>query len=243
VNELLSGSWVALIGVSNDLHFKESLDPRILSCLSEEELVFRPYMADELYDILLCRAKTSFVDTALPESSIRLCAALAAGEHGDARRALDLLRVAGELAERDSSSQVTEACVRSAQEKIEHDRVNEALRSLPVHSRLIVAAAYVISNHGHEAAVTGDVYHIYNDFCVQTKLEALTQRRISGLINELDAMGILNTRVVSFGRYGRTKKIRLGIPRETVVQTFVEDSLMAPLLSHTPTYLRKGPST
>lgn len=243
INQALPTSWVGIVGISNDLHFKEYLDPRVLSCLSEEEVVFRPYLADQLYDILWSRAQLSFVRGVLPESSVRLCAAVAAEEHGDARRALDLLRVAGELAERESAVRVTEEHIKSAQEKIEYDRVTEALRSLPVHSKLVVAAAYVINRRGVDAAVTGDVYNVYAELCAVSGLEALTQRRISGLISELDVMGILNTRVVSFGRYGRTKKIRLGIPGRTVVQVLSDDAFMSPLLSHNPTCLEKRPFT
>ena len=91
INETLRRTWVSLIGVSNDLHFKEFLDPRVLSSLSEEEVVFRPYLADELYDILSDRVKAAFRPGTMHNATLRLCAALAAGEHGDARRALCLL--------------------------------------------------------------------------------------------------------------------------------------------------------
>lgn len=100
MNELLKRSKVTLIGISNDLRLKEFLDPRVLSSLSEEEMVFRPYDAGELRNILGERAKVAFIEKALSGSALGLCAALAAAEHGDARRALDLLRVAGEVAER-----------------------------------------------------------------------------------------------------------------------------------------------
>jgi len=100
INESLNGGWIGVIGISNDLHFKDFLDPRVLSSLGEEELVFKPYSSDELYDILRDRAEAAFQLGALEEGALRLCAAMAAGEHGDARRALDLLRVAGEIGER-----------------------------------------------------------------------------------------------------------------------------------------------
>jgi cell division control protein 6 len=166
---------------------------------------------------------------------------VAAEEHGDARRALDLLRVAGELAERESAARVTDDHIKAARERIEYDRVTEALRSLPVHWKLVVTAAYMINRRGVDAAVTGDVYNVYAELCAVSGLEALTQRRISGLISELDVMGILNTRVVSFGRYGRTKMIRVGIPGHTVVQVLSDDAFMSPLLSRNPACLEKRP--
>ncbi len=239
INESLNSSWISMVGISNDLHFKEFLDPRVLSSLSEEEVVFRPYLADELFDILFERAKLAFMDGVLDENSLRLCAALAAGEHGDARRALDLLRVAGELAEREGAAMVSEQFVRQAQQKIEHDRVSEVLKSLPAHSKVLLVAAYLLSNHLPGGAITGDVYEVYHELCSVDDLEPLTQRRVSGLINELDVMGILNARVVSFGRYGRTKKIRVGVSPRVIADTYSEDNLVGRLFGYVPKSLQK----
>ncbi|HKM75070.1 MAG TPA: orc1/cdc6 family replication initiation protein [Candidatus Bathyarchaeia archaeon] len=240
INENLNSSWISVVGISNDLHFKEFLDPRVLSSLSEEEVVFRPYLADELFDILMERAKVAFQEGALDENSIRLCAALAAGEHGDARRALDLLRVAGELSERERGSHVQETHVREAQQKIEHDRVSEVLKSLPAHSKILLVGAYLLSNHLPGGAITGDVYEVYHELCATSDLEPLTQRRVSGLINELDVMGILNARVVSFGRYGRTKKIRVGVSQRVIAETYAEDNLAGRLFGYVPKSLQKN---
>ena len=240
INENLNASWISVVGISNDLHFKEFLDPRVLSSLSEEEVVFRPYLADELFDILLERTKLAFLEGVLHDNSIHLCAALAAGEHGDARRALDLLRVAGELAEREGASNVSEQDVRQAQQKIEHDRVSEVLKSLPAHSKILLVGAYLLSNHLPGGAITGDVYEVYHELCGASDLEPLTQRRVSGLINELDVMGILNARVVSFGRYGRTKKIRLGVSPRVIADTYAEDNLAGRLFGYVPKSLQKG---
>ncbi len=239
INESLHGGWVGLVGVSNDLHFKEFLDPRILSCLGEEEVIFKPYLADELYNILQARAKMAFHEARLKESAVRLCAALAAGEHGDARRALDLLRIAGELAERSDAEEVTEEHVRIAQRKVEHDRITEVLTSLPLHSRLVLLSVFLFRSHSPDDAVTGDIYAIYQELCGEVKVDSLTQRRVSGLISELDMMGVLNARVVNFGRYGRTKKVRLGVSERAVVEALSEDGLLRPMFHYTPHSLRR----
>ena len=240
INENLHTAWIGIVGVSNDLHFKEFLDPRVLSSLSEEEVIFRPYLADELYDILLQRAQRAFYDGCLADGPLRLCAALAAGEHGDARRALDLLRVAGELAEREGAKYVTEDHVRLAQQKIEHDRVSEVLRSLPAHAKVVLLGVYLLGSRLKEGAITGDVYDVYHELCVSSGVEPLTQRRVSGLINELDVMGILNARVVSFGRYGRTKKIRLGVSPRVIAETYSEDTLVSRLFGYVPRSLQQS---
>ena len=239
INESLRGGWVGLVGVSNDLHFKEFLDPRILSCLGEEEVIFKPYLADELCNILQARASMAFHEGSLKESAIRLCAALAAGEHGDARRALDLLRIAGELAERSGINQVTEDHVTAAQRKVEHDRISEILTSLPLHSKLVLFSVFLFRNHSPDDAVTGDIYTIYQELCKEIRVDVLTQRRVSGLISELDIMGILSARVVNFGRYGRTKKIRLAIQERSIIEALSEDGLVSPLFRYVPRTLRR----
>jgi cell division control protein 6 len=233
INEALKHSRTTLVGISNDLRFKEYLDPRVLSSLSEEEIVFKPYNAAELQDILLERARMAFREEVVSEGAIGLCAALAAAEHGDARRALDLLRVAGELAEREGTSKVGEDHIKRAEKRIEHDRVTEALRNLPFHSKLVLCSVYLLCK-SQVQQVTGNIYSLYGELCEQVGVAPLTQRRVSGLINELDVIGVLNTQVVNMGRYGRTKKIRLSIGPTAFRDVFSEDDRVNRLFTYSP---------
>lgn len=244
INANLERSKVSLAGISNDLRFKEFLDPRVLSTLSEEEVVFKPYKADELQDILMDRAGVAFYDGVLSGGAIRLCAALAAAEHGDARRALDLLRVAGELAEREGAGAVLEEHVRRAEKRIEHDRISEAFKNLPTHSKIVLLSVYLLNKANVRHSITGDIYNVYCELCEESEITPLTQRRVSGLINELDVIGLLNARVVSLGRYGRTKKIHLGISRTFIKKVFSEDERFGSLIGYVPRcltrYLKDG---
>jgi len=234
MNESLAKSKLSLVGISNDLMFKELLDPRVLSSLSEEEIVFRPYNAAELHDILLERCNLAFLNGALSEGALSLCSALAAAEHGDARRALDMLRVAGELAEREATVRVTDEHIRNAEKRIEHDRTVDALKNLTPHSKIVLASVYLLNRANISSAVTGDIYEVYQELCESLGHTALTQRRVSGLISELDIMGLLNSRVVSMGRYGRTKKIKLSISRGLVTKVFSEDENLGRLVDYSP---------
>jgi cell division control protein 6 len=229
VNETLSKSKVAIIGISNDLRLKEFLDPRVFSSLSEEEMVFRPYDASELRNILLERSKLSFEEGAMSESALSICSALAAAEHGDARRALDLLRVAGEVAERQGAKLITEEHVREAEKRIEHNRVVDALGNLTLHSKLVMLSVYHLSK---SSATTGEIYDVYNELCSELGAGLLTQRRLGSLINELDAMGLLNAKVVSMGRYGRTKKIRLEISKSLIKDVLGNDPRLGRMIGY-----------
>lgn len=239
INENLERGKVSLICISNDLLFKDLLDPRVISSLSEEEVVFKPYTAPELKDILFDRAQMAFFENVLSDGTINLCSALAASEHGDARRALDLLRVAGEIVERNGGLQIDEGHIRQAQEKIEQDRIVLVLKTLPIHSKLVLCSIFILKNCNVNNSITGDAYEVYKELCNQLGFDALTQRRFSGLINELDISGILNARVVSLGRYGRTKKIRLVIPKSVISNVFSSDPRVNQILNYCPKFFRK----
>ncbi len=214
MNSELENSRVSIIGISNDLKFTDFLDPRVKSSLGEEEIVFPPYDANQLRDILQHRAEVAFKADALSDDVIPLCAAFAAQEHGDARRALDLLRTAGELAERDQAEGVNEKHVRKAQEKIELDRVVEVVRTLPTQSKLVLFSIISLEKNGVHNVNTGEVYNIYKRLCEEIDADVLTQRRVTDLISELDMLGIVNAVVVSKGRYGRSRTLVVHWPEE-----------------------------
>ena len=234
MNSELQNSRVSIMGISNDLKFTDFLDPRVKSSLGEEEIVFPPYDANQLRDILQHRSEVAFKGQALSEDVIPLCAAFAAQEHGDARRALDLLRTAGELAERDQSDDVTEEHVRRAQDKIELDRVVEVVRTLPTQSKLVLYAILLLEDNGVHNVNTGEVYNIYKTLCDELDADVLTQRRVTDLISELDMLGIVNAVVVSKGRYGRTKEISLSVPVEETETVLEADSRLSDIEDVTP---------
>jgi cell division control protein 6 len=211
VNSDLLVSRVSLIGISNDLKFTEFLDPRVKSSLGEDEIIFPPYNAEQIREILEQRSGLAFRPKVLQEDVIPLCSAFAAQEHGDARRALDLLRISGELAERSRSALVTEDHVRSAREKIEQDRVEEVVKTLPTQSKLVLYSILLLEQQGTRNITTSAVYNMYKQLCPIVDTDHLTHRRITDLIAELDMLGILHTVVVSKGRYGRTKEITLSV--------------------------------
>jgi cell division control protein 6 len=210
INDDLKETKVSIVGISNDLNFTEYMDSRVKSSLSEEEIIFPPYNAIELREILKDRAEKGFREEVLKDGVISKCSALAAQEHGDARRALDLIRVAGELAERSESDQVVKKHVDRAQDKIERDRVVETVRSQPKHSKLVLYTILDMTEDEDEIA-TGDVYSEYKELCQDVEVSELTQRRVSGLISELDMLGVINAKVISKGRYGRTRQISVDL--------------------------------
>ncbi|PHQ44181.1 cell division control protein Cdc6, partial [Halorubrum sp. C191] len=89
---------LGVVGISNKIQYKDRMDERVKSSLCEREFVFPPYDANQLREIMQARAD-AFHDAVLEPSTIPRAAALAAREHGDARKAIDILRYAGEIAQ------------------------------------------------------------------------------------------------------------------------------------------------
>ncbi len=226
LNSELTQGQICIVGISNDLMFLELLDPRVRSSLSEEEIVFPPYNAVQLQDILKQRAKLAFKPGVVSDAVIAKCAALAAREHGDARRALDLLRIAAELAERDGKNKLTLDYLDKAKQKIERDKVIDVVETQPKQHQLVLMAmiklAENLARQNRELTLTnvkmftGDIYNYYQQLCSVAKIEPLTQRRVSDILAEFDMLGLINAQVISKGRYGRTREIRLALPLSTI---------------------------
>ncbi|MBI5392174.1 ORC1-type DNA replication protein [Candidatus Woesearchaeota archaeon] len=217
INSVLKNAELSVIGISNDLLFMDNIDPRVKSSLNEEELVFPPYNAIQIQDILRQRSNIAFRENILQDGVIEKCAAYAAREHGDARRALELLRVSGELAERKNQQLITIEHIDEAEDKIERDKVLEIVHTQPKQFQLTLLSIFLVKEVSETKPLfTGDVYEIYKDLSQKINLKPLTQRRVSDIIAELDMLGIINAKVISKGRYGRTREIRLAIPISTV---------------------------
>lgn len=227
MNEENKESPISIIGISNDIMFVDNLDPRVRSSLSEEEIVFPPYNALQIQSILRQRADISFNKDALDQGVIEKCAAYAARDHGDARRALELLRVAGEVADRKNSKKVEIKHIDEAEEKIDRDRIIDVVSTQPKQYHLVLYSIISLSPSRKRNIFTGEVYDLYKSLCSKTHTSILTQRRISDIISEFDMLGIVNAKVISKGRYGRTRDISLEISESVLpkIKNILEESI------------------
>ena len=197
---------VSVLLISNYLDFKNLIKSRVTSTLNDKEIVFPPYGADQLSDILSDRAKLSFRDNVLKDDVIPLCSAMAAKEEGDARYALDLLKNAGELAFDEVCDFVTNDHVKRAKERIEQNKVTEILNTLPLQQQRLLEAILLLTKQKEEIT-SGKLYEAYTEI---SKKDAVTYRRIFDFINQLELLGIISTNTVSRGRgKGRTNIIKL----------------------------------
>ena len=136
--------------------------------------------------------------------------------------------MAGEIAERDNDNQVVDKHVRIALQKIEQDRLNNSIQSLPLHDKIVILSLYSSSTETLDS--TGTIYKIYTQYSKKLSIDFLTQRSVSSIINELSLLGIISSTVISEGRYGRTKKIKKEIDYNIIKNIFSNDDTIQNLL-------------
>jgi cell division control protein 6 len=233
VNENLSNSKVSLIGITNDLKFTEFLDARVKSSLGEEELVFPPYSAAQLEDILRRRAKEALHEGVVDDEVLRRVAAIAARQNSDCRLALDILLKAADIADREGASRITLEHVEKARNEIEKNLAVDIIKTMPLHVKLVLASIYLLSRSDSARMITtGLIYDKYKELVGKVGIEPVTSRRVSDIINELDMTGIINAKVISLGRYGRTKVVSLGVPARNVEEGLMSDLILRSLIEN-----------
>ena len=204
-----------LILLTNRLDWEKTLDPRILSFLKKTDIIFEPYDALDLLEILKLRAEKALRKDKVDEAALKKVAAYASRETGDARKAVELLAKAVRVAE-ESSGYLGEKEVDIAETRLEVDKSTELINVLATQQRFALQACYSVFKKGTNKVSTGQAYEVYSNICKEQQCRPLTQRRFCDIISFLDLYGLINARVVSMGRYGKTREIMSSLPDQIV---------------------------
>ncbi|WP_435197398.1 Cdc6/Cdc18 family protein [Natronomonas sp. EA1] len=188
----ITSSKIGVIGISNKIKYKDRMDERVKSSLCEREFVFPPYDASQLNEIMSARGD-AFREGVLDNGVIPRAAALAAREHGDARKAIDILRYAGEIAQSEGDTTVHEEYITQARQRAESDRFRELIRGSTPHSRHVLQALTLLSlnNPDEKAFRTTRIYETYEQVCRQVGTDALSLRRVRDLLKELSFLDVV----------------------------------------------------
>jgi len=224
-NLKLKNGSLSLVGISNDVSFKDQLDPRVISTLSEEEIVFPAYNTNEIKEILEDRIPLAFDENIVTQGALNLCASMACKQHGDARRAIKLLNVAGKTAELNQDNSITDKHVRLAAQRIEIDKESQQLNAFSLHEKLLVITIMKTPNIS-----TGDIYSAYKSLCKITCQNELTQRRVTQMLSEIELSGLISGRMIHQGIHGNTKKFNLTISPDLVKNTLNPEEIFADIL-------------
>ena len=148
--------------------------------------------------------------------ALERCAELCSENHGDVRRAIDLLSLAGEIAGAGNSQTVTRGHIDMAAEQLEKDRVIEVMSSASPHLKA-VCAALVRLTYALEEADWHSTSTLYQEYCnslLDKRDRPLTYRRVSKLLAELENTGLVVSRKASLGRYGYGRQYKLAVHSE-----------------------------
>ena len=235
-NDDLKKGSVTIIGISNKVNFKNRLDTRSRSSLCEEELVFQSYNAEQLKGILQQRIGQAFEEEAVvEENAVNLAAAIAAGENGDARYALNLLLRAGEIAE-EKGGKVSDKEVERARKMADEDKAFEIVSSLPEHQQILLLALASLATDAHYKRLfeengekfyfSGEVYEKYCSLVKRMGKEPRTARWYREYLNDLETAGLITTIQSGKGVRGHTTLVRMGYEPEKV-RKIIEKTLAA----------------
>ncbi len=219
-DEVKDGS-ISIIGISNNVMFKERLDPRTKSSLCEHEMVFPPYNAEELSEILKQRVKSAFKPNTIEDSAVHLAAAIAAQESGDARTAVMLLLRAGEIADKKGLGKVTDLEVKKARRQVEEEIVYNMVSTLPEQQQFVLYAIATLSlTKKPQPKITGKTEEgvlfsgeIYDEYCRIAKKfreSVVSARWYREYISELEMFGLILSTNSGKGFKGQSRLIKLG---------------------------------
>lgn len=204
----LKKTYVNLIGITNDFRLTEDLDGSVLSSLGEISIFFPPYHAIQLKDILIQRIEKAFYQDVVDNSVIAKCSAISA-QIGDARKMLDLLRVSGEIVDKEERTKITENDLSRAEIILEKNQIMNIVKQLPKQSKIILSSIIKLLLKGVDKIETGDVYGVYIELCNNVGIKHLTQSSVSNIISELDLLGVITSKSYSRGRFGKTREIKM----------------------------------
>ncbi len=226
-NDEITAGGVSIVGISNKLSFKDSLDPRSRSSLYETEMIFQPYTAEQLKEILDQRVKEGFEDDVVDPSAINLSAAITSQESGDARYALKLLNKAGEIAQQEKRRKVTDEDVEAARKKVEIDLTIETISTLPQMHQIVLYSIGTLALSGSKYSrlegvdtgflFSGEVYEEYERTCKKLRKRPRSSRWYKEYLNDLEVLGLITTTPSGKGVRGQTTLIRAGPSPKTIL--------------------------
>ena len=220
-NGHISTAKVGVVGISNDYTFRQTLSPKVKDTLMETEISFSPYDAGELRAILRHRADHAFVDGRCDTSAIAKAAALAAQDMGNARQALDLLRVGAELAEQNGETPVTDAHIETARERVQRGRLENKIRDQTEHAQYILEAIANLQSKGKVPVRSKEIQQTYEqvaDSHAATPLSTL--KSIQDHLSDLHMLGFLRRDEQNKGlRGGQYYEYELDLDPAIVLET------------------------
>jgi cell division control protein 6 len=229
---------ITLIATSNDFNFPNELEIGTRSSFAMmDKLTFPRYDAIQLKDIIKNRAVLGLKIDTYDDTLLSLCAAHGARDHGDARKTIELLEKAAEIAMMQKGTQITQTHVQLALEQNEFEGVYHGLKTLPTQAKAVALACIRdrkrILKSNPEIKIestTNTVYSEYLAICNRLGWNNLAISRFRDIINDLAFLGLLNntttyTKTITVPTRGKKKIIEIMIPVEKAEEIITSDEV------------------
>lgn len=173
-----------IILITNHKEILADMEDRIKSRLVPESLEFKPYNADETFEILKQRARVSIVEGALTEEALQLISDSSLRRQ-DIRAGIHLLRESARTAEDDSSKKITIQHAEKAISKLENFQIKKS-SDLEEDTRFILS---IIKENSDKKI--GDVFNAY-----KAKNGASAYKTFQRKIEKLSKLGFITANKV-----------------------------------------------
>lgn len=185
---LMEMESICLIFIANKETVFYNVDPRIRSRLSgTESIEFPSYTPSEIFDILKDRVEWGLVPGVVRNRQLERIALFS---NGDARKAIEILRISAEIAESSDSNYIKDKHISSAMKNI-RDSQNKIIEDLNIHQKLL----YNIIKKRGEIRPS----ELYKEYCLLCKEKPLQERTIRKHLEKMNRYGII--RSVGSGRW------------------------------------------
>jgi len=218
---------ISLTTITNYADFMKDLNSRAQSSYNPDDIFFDDYDANQLRSILHNR-QDAFKPDSLANDVVPLVAAFGSQTHGDARKAIDLLRWAGELAERRGADTVTETDVREAQQKYTENRKLRHISGISTQKKLSIYAVAATANYAGEHPEwipAGPAFKTYQFIADTMDADQYSRETFVNHVTEQSTYGVLDFERRGKGRAkGVHMYFSLSEDPETIMETIREDS-------------------
>lgn len=220
-NGHITTARIGIIGISNNYTFRKSLSSKVKDTLMETEISFSPYDATELRTILEDRAKRAFVTDGYDQSAIAMAAAISAQDMGNARQAIDLLRVGGEVAERENEPCVSDTHIKDARELFQRGRLSNRIRDQTDHAQYILETIARLEKQGDTPVRSKKIQENYEQVAKSWATDPLTTlKSIQDHLSDLHMLGFLRRHERNQGLSGgQYFEYELDLDPEIVIET------------------------
>ncbi len=180
------------------------------SLLQHNLLQLRKYSEADQRDIIEYRAAIAFREEVFTQESQDLLLEAVSSAGGNIGYGIDLMYVAGEVADEEKERRVHPLHIQEAKRRVWKNIRNRELSMLNVHERLfLVGTAYCLERRQRDYVTISEAEDCYGELCKRLNLPRRRHNQILEYVERLSLLGFMEREIRSFGRGGRTSLLRI----------------------------------